>query len=80
MKWLKVLMSAYSCEPGRGSEPGIGWNVAREMAKYHDIWVITLVNNRELIEAELERNPLQRLHFVYYELPNWSRFWEKATH
>jgi hypothetical protein len=29
---LKVLISAYSCSPGRGSEPGIGWNTAREMA------------------------------------------------
>jgi hypothetical protein len=29
---LKVLISAYACEPGRGSEAGVGWNVAVEAA------------------------------------------------
>ena len=42
MKRLKVLMSAYACEPGMGSEPGVGLNVAREMAKYHDIFAVNL--------------------------------------
>ena len=41
-------MSAYACEPGKGSEPGVGWAVALEMARYHDIWVITRANNRPL--------------------------------
>ena len=31
-----------------------------EMARYHDIWVITRANNRPLIEAELARNPQTR--------------------
>jgi len=77
MKRLKVLMSAYACEPDKGSEPGVGWNVAREMAKYHDIWVITRANNREVIEAELENNPVDCLQFVYYDLPRWARWWKK---
>src|SRR6185295_12842005 len=25
---LRVLLSAYACEPSKGSEPGIGWNWA----------------------------------------------------
>jgi glycosyltransferase involved in cell wall biosynthesis len=77
MKRLKVLISAYACEPGKGSEPGVGWNVAREMAKYHDIWVITRANNREVIEAELARNPQPNLHFIYYDLPQWAKWWKK---
>ena len=63
VKRLKVLMSAYACEPGKGSEPGVGWTVAREMARHHDIWVITRANNRPVIEAELARNPQPGLHF-----------------
>jgi glycosyltransferase involved in cell wall biosynthesis len=78
MKRLKVLMSAYACEPDMGSEPGVGWNMAREMAKYHDIWVITRANNREVIEAELENNPVDGLHFVYYDLPRCARWWKKG--
>ena len=75
---LKVLMSAYACEPGKGSEPGVGWTVAREMARHHDIWVITRANNRLLIEAELAQNPQPGLHFVYWDLPRWARFWKRG--
>lgn len=70
---LKVLLSAYACKPGRGSEPGIGWNTARQMAKYHEVWVITRGDNRESIEEELARRPVPDLHFVFFDLPGWQR-------
>jgi len=70
---LKVLLSAYSCEPGKGSERGVGWNVAREVAKYHDVWVLTRPDeSKDAIEIELERNPIPNLHFVYFTLPFWQ--------
>lgn len=78
MKRLKVMMSAYACEPGKGSEPGVGWNVAREMAEHHDIWVLTRANNRSVIEAELARCPVPNLRFVYYDLPGWAKWWKKG--
>jgi len=78
MNRRKVLMSAYACEPGMGSEPGVGWNMPQEIAKYHDLWVITRAINRELIEAELAKYPVQGLHFIYFDLPKWFRFWEKV--
>jgi glycosyltransferase involved in cell wall biosynthesis len=71
-------MSAYACEPRRGSEPGVGWATAYEMARYHDIWVITRANNRPAIEAELAHNPQLGLHFVYWDLPIWARFWKRG--
>ncbi len=71
MKCLKVLVSAYACRPGAGSEPGIGWEVARELVNYHKIWVITRENNRPAIEAELEKNPIPGLHLIYCDLPRW---------
>ena len=52
---LKVLISAYACEPGRGSEPEVGWQWALQMARFHDITVLTRANNRPLIEPELKR-------------------------
>src|SRR3990172_918085 len=78
MRRLRVLISAYACEPGKGSEPGVGWNVAREMARYHDIWVVTRANNRSAIEAALEIDPVPGLHFVYYDLPPWARWWKRG--
>ncbi len=38
----KILLSAYACEPNRGSEPGLGWLWADEMAaKGWDVTVLT---------------------------------------
>lgn len=35
---LKVLINAYACSPGIGSEPGMAWNWVKNLAKlvvYH---------------------------------------------
>jgi glycosyltransferase involved in cell wall biosynthesis len=70
---MKVLISAYSCEPGKGSERGVGWNVAREVARYHQVWVLTRPDeSKDAIEAELAINPVPNLHFVYFTLPFWK--------
>ncbi|MBD2445784.1 glycosyltransferase [Nostoc sp. FACHB-152] len=70
---MKVLLSTYSCEPGKGSERGVGWNVACEVAKHHKVWVLTRPDeSREAIEAELAKNPISNLHFVYFTLPFWK--------
>ena len=68
---LKVLLSAYACRPGEGSEPGVGWQVARELAKHHKIWVITRENNRPYIEVELNKNSIPGLNFIYCDTPKW---------
>ncbi len=74
---MKILMSAYSCEPGKGSEPGVGWNFVRAVAKYHEVWVLTRPDEgREVIEAELARNPIPNLHFIYFTLPIWGGGWK----
>ena len=66
---LRILLSAYSCAPNRGSEPGIGWNTAIELARDHDVWVVVKERHRAEIEQELAKNPRERLHFVYYDVP-----------
>ena len=77
MRRLRVLLSAYACEPRKGSEPGVGWNMAREVANHHDVWVLTRANNRSAIETELARDPVSNLHFVYFDLPRWFRWWKR---
>jgi len=77
---MKVLLSAYACEPRKGSEPGVGWNTAKALARYHEIWVLTRANNRLAIEQELTSAPeaIARLHFVYYDLPGWASWWKRG--
>jgi glycosyltransferase involved in cell wall biosynthesis len=71
---LRMLLSAYSCRPDLGSEGGRGWNVAREVAKPHNVWAITRPANRSAIEAELANDPAPQLQFVYYDLPRWAQW------
>jgi len=76
---MKILVSAYACEPGKGSEPEVGWQWARQIARFHDTWVITRSNNRPLIEEGLKSDPNPNLHFVFADLPSWARFWKKGN-
>lgn len=75
---LRVLVSAYACEPGRGSEPGVGWNWVRQIARFNEVWLVTRANNRRPIEEALSRNPLPNVHFIYFDLPAWGRFWKRG--
>src|SRR5206468_1925717 len=74
---LRVLVSAYACEPDRGSEPGVGWNLVCQIARFNEVWVVTRANNREPVEAALAQHPLPNVHFVYFDLPAWARCWKR---
>jgi len=75
----RILLSAYACEPGKGSEPEVGWMWATELAAAgHEVWVITREANREAIERELDRKERPGLHFAYYDLPEGIRRWKRG--
>jgi glycosyltransferase involved in cell wall biosynthesis len=74
----RILMSAYACRPHLGSEAEVGWSMAREMAKYYDVWVVTRSDNRAAIEAQMAAEAIPRLQFVYHNLP-WTRWWNPGV-
>ena len=75
----RILLSAYACEPGKGSEPEVGWMWATELtATGHAVWVITREANRDAIEARRGRADKRVLHFVYCDLPRWLRKWKRG--
>ena len=74
----RVLLSAYACEPVKGSEPGVGWNWVRQLSQFAEVWVLTRANNRNSIEAAIAEHPLPHVHFVYYDLPRWMSFWKRS--
>lgn len=70
LKSRRLLVSAYGCEPGKGSEQGVGWNWVLQLAHNAELVVLTRSNNRESIEAAFPLALRHRVHFVYYDLPS----------
>lgn len=56
---LSVLVVAGMCHPDKGSEPGLGWKWPAQIARHHDVTVITgdYQGNRQAIARELAADP-----------------------
>ena len=71
---LKVLINAYACSPGMGSEPGMAWNWVKNLAKFCELHIITEGEFREKIEAvvpTLEQGG--NMHFYYNQVSDEIR-------
>ena len=76
---IKIFVSAYACEPGLGSEIGVGWHWVLEMSKHFELWVLTRESNRGTIGPWIAEHPeFSGIHFLYFDLPKWARFWKKG--
>ena len=72
-------MSAYACEPGLGSEIGVGWHWVLEMSRFFELWVLTRESNCRTIEPWIAEHPeYAKIHFVYFDLPHWVRRWKRG--
>ncbi|RYF68465.1 MAG: glycosyltransferase [Cytophagaceae bacterium] len=75
----KVLISAYACVPGLGSEEGNGWHYSSIVSQTnHQVWCLTRLMNKAAIEKRLAQEPNANLTFVYVDTPDWVEkvyFW-----
>src|SRR5450432_1965422 len=86
---MRILLSAYACRPNAGSEPGVGWNWATNLAaRGMDVHVLVAKRNQEAIEEGLRANPIPNLHFTYVPVPHeWAKksealhyvLWQRAA-
>lgn len=63
---MKILINAYACSPGMGSEPGMAWNWVSNLAKFCELYIITEGEFRDKIEEvvpTLEQG--KNMHFYY---------------
>jgi glycosyltransferase involved in cell wall biosynthesis len=69
---MTVFLSAYACEPDKGSEPGVGWRWAKGLAARVDLQVLTRESNRAAIEQAVTAlpagDPLKSATFHYHDL------------
>ena len=69
---MKILLSAFACAPNVGSEAGAAWRWAMQLAKDHEVIVVTDEFRRKAIEAELAERPMNNPRFVFYR-PFWLK-------
>lgn len=75
----KILVSAYACEPFKGSEQAVGWNFVLQLAKYNQVHVITRANNEEAISKNIPAAVANNLHFYYYDTPKFFKKLKKGS-
>ena len=71
---LRILINAYACSPGMGSEPGMAWNWVSNLANFCELYIITEGEFREKIEEvmpTLEQG--KNMHFFYNPVPDETR-------
>lgn len=66
---MKILYSAYECNPGIGSDAYVGWSWAKQMSKDNKVHVLTNVGNRDAIEKYLIGHSDVMAVFHYIDLP-----------
>lgn len=75
----KILVCAYSCEPGFSSEQEIGWKWSNLLSEFNDVYVLTRLSNKNTIEEYMVQNNIKNdLKFIYYDLPGWARKWKRG--
>lgn len=73
---MRILLFAYNCIPGAGSESGIGWNWASRLPEDAEVYVLAHPQNRAAVLRYLESRPIARLHFEWVSLPGLLDPWE----
>ena len=62
---MKLLLSAFSCEPGRGSEPEVGFQALLAAARSHEVWALVSATGLPSLEQALDGRPdRRRIHLV----------------
>ena len=70
---MKILISAYACEPNSGSEHEVGWSWIKALSKNNKnkITVITRKSNKKKIYLENTLCKKKNVNFWFYDLPDF---------
>jgi glycosyltransferase involved in cell wall biosynthesis len=77
----KICFIAYCCEPGRGSEWGLGWSYVQEMSRTQPVWVVVHDDCRPALDRYLrETHKGHAVHPIYVRLPRWLAWMRNANY
>jgi hypothetical protein len=78
---VKLLISAYACDPYKGSEAGNGWNWAYLNAKRgNEVWCLTTIKSHASIQRKMSEVKLPNLHIIFVRVPKWVDFIYRYGH
>ncbi len=66
---MKILLSAYACEPNTGSEHEVGWSWIKSLSSKNKIYVLTRLKNKKKILKEVKLKKIKNISFLFYDLP-----------
>ena len=66
---MKVLVTAYACNPYLGSEHAVGWNLIRELSQLHDLTVIAEEEKcaDSIIHYKSLNNDMDHVKFIFIQ-------------
>lgn len=67
---MKILYSAFECNPLKGSDMYVGWSWANKMSMLHDVHVLTSAHNKDDIETYSKSHRIKAI-FHYIDVPSW---------
>jgi glycosyltransferase involved in cell wall biosynthesis len=77
---LRILLSAYACEPDKDSAPDSAWRWAVGLAHAgHEVWVITRAASATAIERALAERRDVNVQVIYYDAPAWAHSWRRGA-
>lgn len=68
---MKLLFSAFACDPYLGSEAQCGWSWPMVMRNHHEVYLVTRTENREPIQRYLKENGIGNITVFYHDIPPW---------
>jgi exopolysaccharide biosynthesis WecB/TagA/CpsF family protein len=66
---MRILIVGHACSPHAGSEPGGTWNLACQLSRVHEVFVLSYPHGRENVERFLSQHPNKNLSFFWVDLP-----------
>ena len=74
---MKILYSAFACDPYIGSEAQCGWSWPMAMRGFNEVYLITRSENREPIERYMNENRIGNITVFYHDIPSWMNMYYK---
>lgn len=63
---MKILVNCYACSPYKGSEPGMGWNFVRQIARNHELHILVESKFQRDLERYFDGHPEERINKHFY--------------